>query len=97
MVPENMSKSGKALVKDDKCVGNRGAVVVAGQKERGRMSHLIHFLLIQLKKTKKVLRFSKTEIDRENDDKKGMADVMMMMKQHLVFLICPEMIFKTLN
>lgn len=96
MVPENRSKSGKALVKDDKCVGNRGAVVVAGQKERGRMSHLIHFLLIQLKK-RKVSRFSKTEIDRENVDKKGMADVMMMMKQHLVFLICPEMIFKTLN
>jgi len=96
VVPENRSKSGKALVKDDKCVGNRGAVVVAGQKERGRMSHHIHFLLIQLKK-RKVSRFSKTEIDRESDDEKGMADVMMMMKQHLVFLICPEMIFKTLN
>ena len=58
MVPENRSKSGKALVKDDKCVGNRGAVVVAGQKERGRMGHHIHFLLIQLKTKQKKFRGS---------------------------------------
>lgn len=72
MVPENRSKSGKALVKDDKCVGNRGAVVVAGQKERGRMSHHIHFLLIQLKKKqKKFCGFLKLKLIEKTLIRKG--------------------------
>lgn len=46
MVPEKRGESGEGSVKDDKCVGYRGAVVVTGKKERGRMGHHLHLLLI---------------------------------------------------